>query len=138
MATSNRSSSAGKAARPSVRRAHISAPKTWEEKDPAVVPLWVQFALRDAMRLEDVPLTQYDAFLWIIAQESSGVVGVRNHRSTARGLFQLLRAQYELNPNGEKSFGNPVEECQGGIRYVIGRYQSANAAKIFWRQHHWY
>ena len=100
MATSNRSSSAGKAARPSVRRAHISAPKTWEEKDPAVVPLWVQFALRDAMRLEDT--------------------------------------QYELNPNGEKSFGNPVEECQGGIRYVIGRYQSANAAKIFWRQHHWY
>lgn len=75
MTTSNRSSSAGKAARPSVRRAHISAPKTWEEKDPAVVPLPVQFALRDAMRLEEIPLTQYDAFLWIIAQESSGVVG---------------------------------------------------------------
>ena len=98
----------------------------------------MQVALREAMRLEGVSLTQYDALLWIIAQESSGVVGVRNRRSTARGLFQLLRAQYELNPNGEKSFGNPVEECQGGIRYVIGRYHSANAAKIYWQQHHWY
>lgn len=109
-----------------------------KKKDPAAVPIRVQVALREAMRLEGVSLTQYDALLWIIAQESSGVVGVRNRRSTARGLFQLLRAQYELNPNGEKSFGNPVEECQGGIRYVIGRYHSANAAKIYWQQHHWY
>lgn len=138
MATSNRPHSAGKSTRPSVRRAHISAPTAWEEKDPAVVPAGVQFALREAMRLEGVPPTQYDAFLWIIAQESSAVVGVRNHSSTARGLFQLLRAQYGLNPNSEKSFGNPVEECQGGIRYVIGRYHSANAAKVFWQQHHWY
>ncbi|WP_239700768.1 hypothetical protein [Massilia sp. 9096] len=90
------------------------------------------------MRLENVPLSQYDDLLWIIAQESSGSAGVRNHRSTARGLFQLLRAQYGLNAQGERSFGNPVEECQGGIRYVIGRYHSASAAKAFWQQHHWY
>jgi hypothetical protein len=32
----------------------------------------------------------------------------------------------------------PAEECQGGIRYVIGCYHSANAAKIFWQQRHWY
>lgn len=138
MTTSNRSSYAGKPARPHPRRVHIPTSTTWKEKDPAIVPIHVQFALREAMRLESVSLTQYDAFLWIIAQESSGVVGVRNHHSTARGLFQLLRAQYELNPNGEKSFGDPVEECQGGIRYVIGRYHSANAAKIFWQLHHWY
>jgi hypothetical protein len=138
MATSNHPSSAGKSTRPRPRHAHVSTPATWEEKDPAAVPIRVQVALREAMRLEGVSLTQYDALLWIIAQESSGVVGVRNRRSTARGLFQLLRAQYELKPNGEKSFGNPVEECQGGIRYVIGRYHSANAAKIYWQQHHWY
>jgi hypothetical protein len=124
--------------RPFPRHAHIPDPTTWKEKDPAIVPLRVQVALREAMRLEGVSLAQYDAFLWIVAQESTGVVGVRNHHSTARGLFQLLRAQYALNPKGEKSFGDPVEECRGGIRYVIGRYHSANAAKIFWQQHHWY
>lgn len=133
-----RSSYAYKSARPTRRQVHHSASATWEEKDPGIVPLQVQFALRAAMRLKKVPLTQYDALLWIVAQESSGTVGVRNHSSTARGLFQLLRAQYNLNPQGERSFGNPVEECQGGIRYVIGRYHSATTAKTFWQQHHWY
>lgn len=90
------------------------------------------------MKLESVPLIQYDDFLWLIAQESSGVVGARNARSTARGLFQLLRAQYELNPRGEKSFGNAIEECQGGIHYVIGRYHSSTLARKFWQDHHWY
>jgi SLT domain-containing protein len=90
------------------------------------------------MRIEGVPITQYNDFLWLIAQESAGVPDARNSRSTARGLFQLLRAQYDLNPNGEKSFGNAIEECQGGIRYVNGRYHSAAAAKKFWQEHHWY
>lgn len=138
MTTSIHSSSAAKPARPRPRHVHGTAPATWEEKNPAIVPIQVQSALREAMRLENVPGTQYDALLWIIAQESTGVVGIRNGHSTARGLFQLLRAQYGLNPNGEKSFGNAVEECQGGIRYAIGRYHSANAAKLFWQQHHWY
>lgn len=108
------------------------------ERDPAVIPINVQNALREAMRLEGTPSSEYDDLLWLIAQESSGMVGVRNKNSSARGLFQLLRGQYSLNPNGEKSFGNAVEECQGGIRYVIGRYRSASAAKAFWQQHHWY
>jgi hypothetical protein len=61
----------------------------WEEKDPAKVPTTVQGALREALRIENVSLLEYDDFLWIMAQESSGVVGVRNPSSTARGLFQL-------------------------------------------------
>lgn len=90
------------------------------------------------MRLERVSDADYDDLLWILAQESSGIVDNRNHSSTARGLFQLLFAQYELNPKGEKSFGNAVEECQGGIRYIYGRYHSARTARRFWEKHHWY
>jgi SLT domain-containing protein len=90
------------------------------------------------MELEKIPLADYDDLLWIMAQESSGVVGVRNPTSTARGLFQLLNSQSDLNPNGESSFGNAVEECQGGIRYIMGRYHSAKAARRFWEKHHWY
>jgi len=90
------------------------------------------------MTLEHVQPTEYDDLLWIMAQESGGVVGARNHTSTARGLFQLLHAQVDLNPNGERSFGNAVEECQGGIHYIMGRYHSAGAARAFWEKHHWY
>jgi hypothetical protein len=110
----------------------------WTEKDAAIVPINVQNALREAMRIEGIAMAEYDDFLWLIAQESGGKVNVRNSSSSARGLFQLLRAQYSLNPNGEKSFGNAVEECQGGIRYFKGRYRSAAAAREFWQQHHWY
>lgn len=90
------------------------------------------------MSLEGVPLTDFNDLLWIMAQESSGVVDTRNSESTARGLFQLLRPQYGLNPNGEKSFGNAVEECQGGIRYLLGRYHTVQVARKFWEKHHWY
>ena len=112
--------------------------KIWVEKSPSIVPLSVQNALREALRIEGVSPIEYNDFLWIIAQESAGVVGVRNANSSARGLFQLLHAQYSLNPNGSESFGNAVEECQGGIHYVLGRYHSAAAAKRFWLKHHWY
>lgn len=37
--------------------------KEWAEKDPAKIPVNVQTALREAMRIESVPLTQYDDFL---------------------------------------------------------------------------
>jgi hypothetical protein len=114
------------------------AKKGWLEKSPNIVPASVGVALREAMRLENVPLTEFDDFLWIMAQESAGIVGVRNPRSSARGLFQLLRPQYKLNPRGEASFGNAVEECQGGIRYIYGRYRTAKSAKAFWEKHHWY
>ncbi|WP_310630365.1 hypothetical protein [Paraburkholderia sp.] len=73
-----------------------------------------------------------------MAQESGGRVNARNGASTARGLFQLLQAQYDLNPRGEASFGNAVEECQGGIHYIYGRYHSARHARAFWQSHHWY
>ena len=109
----------------------------WEEKPTSTVPPNVQTALMKAMQIENVKVG-YEDFLWIMAQESGGVVNATNHASTARGLFQLLRAQYGLNPNGEKSFGNAVEECQGGIHYIMGRYHSAHAAQEFWKNHHWY
>lgn len=110
----------------------------WTEKPVDVVPLSVQSALREAMRAESIPAADFDDLLWIMAQESSGVVNSRNGASSARGLFQLLQAQYSLNPHGAASFGNAQEECQGGIRYIYGRYHSARAAKAFWKAHHWY
>ncbi|WP_233872467.1 hypothetical protein [Paraburkholderia adhaesiva] len=110
----------------------------WHEKPVSVVPLSSQMALKDAMQKEGVSSADYDDLLWIMAQESAGIVNARNGGSTARGLFQLLHAQYELNPNGEASFGNAVEECQGGIRYIYGRYHTASRARDFWKRHHWY
>jgi SLT domain-containing protein len=110
----------------------------WEEKSVGVVPMTVQNALRDAMKAESIPPTDFNDLLWIMAQESSGKVNARNGGSTARGLYQLLRAQYGLNPNGEASFGNAVEECRGGIRYIYGRYHTAHTARVFWQSHHWY
>ncbi len=110
----------------------------WVEHNPKDVPANVQLALREALKLENVSTLQFDDFLWLIAQESNGKVNAKNPHSTARGLFQLLRNQYALNPRGEESFGNATEECQGGIRYVIGRYRTALAARQFWLSHHWY
>ncbi|WP_233865243.1 hypothetical protein [Paraburkholderia adhaesiva] len=118
---------------------HLRATKGgWQEKPVSVVPLNVQLALRDAMRKEGKSSADFHDLLWILAQESTGVVNARNGSSTARGLFQLLRAQYGLNPRGEASFGNAVEECQGGIRYIYGRYHSSFRAREFWKSHHWY
>jgi len=119
-------------------RPHKHAQSEWQEKDPDKVPQSSKDALRKAILIEHLPLGSYDDFLWIMAQESGGVVGVRNSVSTARGLYQLLAAQYPLNPHGKESFGDAVEECQGGIHYIMGRYHSARAAKEFWQVHHWY
>ena len=114
------------------------AKRGWTEKPVSVVPLYVQSALRDAMRAKNVSEADFNDLLWIMARDSAGVVNARNGASTARGLFQLLQAQYNLNPRGAASFGNAQEECQGGIRYIYGRYHSARAAKAFWKSHHWY
>ncbi|MFM0160351.1 hypothetical protein SAMN05444172_0928 [Burkholderia sp. GAS332] len=114
-----------------------AAQTDWVAIDPTAVPTTSQNALRKAMGIEGVPLTQFNDLLWLMAQESSGVVDVRNGKSSARGLYQLLRPQYELNPNGEKSFGNAVEECQGGIRYILGRYHTAASARLVWEANHW-
>ena len=112
--------------------------KEWTEKSTGVVPVSVQSALRTAIGLEAVSAADFDDLLWIMAQESAGIVNARNGASTARGLYQLPQAQYVLNPHGLQSFGNAIEECQGGIRYIYGRYHSAKAARHFWTKHHWY
>ena len=110
----------------------------WTPRDPSTISAESLQALKKAMTLEHVAEGEFSDLAWIMAQESGGVVDKRNPHSTARGLFQLLKIQYELNPNGEKSFGNAVEECQGGIRYVMHRYKSAVHARGFWEKHHWY
>ncbi len=109
----------------------------WVAVDPSVVPAASRMALRKAMGLEKTPAGDYSDLLWIMAQQSAGVVNAHNPDSMARGLFQLMRAQYPMNPNGEKSFGVAVEEAQGGIRYLYGRYHSAFHARKFLEQHHW-
>ena len=77
---------------------------------------------------------------WIANMESSGIIGVKSAdpSSTARGLFQLNKPNYGLNPHGEDSFGNGVEEAQGGIRYIRERYGNAAKAVEFWKKHCWY
>lgn len=108
-------------------------------KDPLIVPAPIQQALRQAMALEGMATTEYADMLWILAQESEGNIGIRNGQgSTARGLFQIMRVNYGLLPRKEASFGNAIEECQGGIRYVVGRYHTAAAARRFWVAHLWY
>jgi len=120
-----------------VARKH-SHQKEFVEKGSDSISSTTKAALSKAMKLEHVLPAQDDDLLWIMAQESSGQVNARNPHSTAGGLFQLLRNNYDLNPNGIKSFGDDVEECQGGIRYIVQRYHSARAARQFWEKHHWY
>lgn len=115
-----------------------SAKKAHVFKDPRLIPVTSQQALKQAMTLERVPVNEYDDLLWIMAQESGGVADIRNPASSARGLYQLLRPQYSLNPRGEQSFGDAIEESQGGIHYIMGRYGTAKAAKLFWERHLWY
>ncbi len=104
---------------------------------PAPTPE-VKQALQTAMAKENVPGSWEPGLTFIMAHESSGHVGVSNHTDSARGLFQLTRASYHLNPNGAASFGNAVEEAQGGIRYINQRYQTADNAVDFWQRHGWY
>ena len=108
------------------------------ENTASVIPDSVQHALSQAMRLEKVPQSWHAGLQFIMAQESAGRVGVRSRVDTARGLFQLTRASYGLNPNGAGSFGNALEEAQGGIRYIRQRYGTADNAAGFWRQRRWY
>ena len=95
-------------------------------------------ALKTAMEKEGVPNSWEAGLHFIMQRESNGKVGASNHIDTARGLFQLTKASYHLNPHGEASFGNAVEEAQGGIRYVAQRYQTADNAVGFWKKHGWY
>jgi hypothetical protein len=108
------------------------------EQPISVIPAQSDAALQQGMNLEGVPQSWRPGLQFIMAQESTGKVGATNRIHSARGLFQLTTANYHLNPNGERSFGNAVEEAQGGIRYIQQRYGTADRAVAFWRQHRWY
>jgi hypothetical protein len=49
------------------------------------------------MPIEGVVLTQFNDSLQLMAQESSGIVDLRNSKSSAHELYQLLPSQCELN-----------------------------------------
>ncbi|CAB3645367.1 aggregation-promoting factor C-terminal-like domain-containing protein [Paraburkholderia rhynchosiae] len=109
----------------------------WTAIEPARVPTTSSNALREAMSIEGVPLTQFNDLLWLMAQESGGAANLRNPKSGARGLYQLLPPQFELNLDGVKSFGDAIEECRGGIRYILGRYHNAASARVAWQANQW-
>lgn len=90
-------------------------------------------ALTAAMKVEAVPELWHAGLQFIMMQELGGRVGVRNPASSARGLFQLTASNYHLNPHGAHSFGNAVEEAQGGIRYIEERYGTVDNAVAHWR-----
>jgi SLT domain-containing protein len=110
----------------------------WQQKEVSDVPQSSLDALRTAMAQTGTPESEFNDLAWIMAQESTGHVGIRNPVSTAAGLFQLTHVNYSLMPHGQSSIGNAVEECIGGIRYVHQRYQTAAHAKEFWLQHSYY
>jgi hypothetical protein len=95
-------------------------------------------ALGEAMAREGVPASWQPGLTYIMAQESGGRVDAQSPVHSARGLYQLTAANYHYNPRGAASFGNAVEEAQGGIRYIRSRYGTADNAVAFWRQHRWY
>jgi transglycosylase-like protein with SLT domain len=133
----------GAAAPSAIRTAALHMPiaiprATQAEKPVSIIPAQSDTALQQAMAAEAVPQSWRPALQFIMAQESAGQVDARNPVHSARGLFQLTRANYHLNPNGARSFGNAVEEAQGGIRYIQQRYGTADNAVAFWRQHRWY
>jgi len=82
---------------PAKRKRHpVKPPKhSWTPRNPTEIPETSIAALRQAVSLEEVPADQFNDLAWIMAQESGGIVNATNRHSTARGLFQLLRAGYE-------------------------------------------
>jgi SLT domain-containing protein len=104
----------------------------------SAIPAQSNAALQQAINLENVPQSWRPALQFIMAQESTGKVGASSPVHSARGLYQLTAANYHFNPNGVRSFGNAVEEAQGGIRYIQQRYGTADNAVAFWQQHGWY
>ena len=84
------------------------------------------------MALERVRQTWEAGPRFLILRESGGRSDVANPARSGRGLFQLTRSSYCLNPRAVASFGNAVEEVQGGIRYVLERYQTVQNAVVHW------
>jgi hypothetical protein len=119
---------------------HPAASRSWVAPDKSSPPLpsGTSGALTQAMAAEHVPDSWKSGLSFIVAQESGGKVDAHSPVHSARGLFQLTAANYQMNPHGAASFGNAVEEAQGGIRYIRARYGSADKAVAFWRTHKWY
>jgi hypothetical protein len=116
----------------------VSACGTVQSRAPASITS-ADAALAHAIALENVPMSWYGDLRFIMEKESGGRVGIQNEgHSSARGLFQLLAENYSMNPSGAGSFGNGVEEAQGGIRYIKQRYGTADNAVAHWQQYHWY
>ena len=122
-----------------VHRAVVRVPAATAPAKPTTdVPGTSLDALSQAMTLEGVPASWKSSLTYIMAHESGGKVGVHSPVHSARGLYQLTAANYHYNPRGAASFGNAVEEAQGGIRYIRARYGTADKAAAFWHQHNWY
>lgn len=120
----------GAARQVAVRQAAPARPRTTAEEASS--------ALSQAMTREGVPDSWRQGLEFIMDKESRGQIDARNPVHSARGLFQLTRVNYHLNPNGEASFGNGVEEAQGGIRYIRQRYGDVDKAVAHWNRKGWY
>lgn len=105
---------------------------------PRTTPEEAAAALTQAMTREGVPDTWRPGLEFIMHKESRGQIDARNPVHSARGMFQLTRVNYHLNPRGEASFGNGVEEAQGGIRYIRQRYGEVDKAVAHWHRKGWY
>ena len=118
-----------------------SSPATQQKpaaKTISSIPESAQQALQQAMALEKVPSSWQSGLQFIMAHESGGRVDIRNPHHSARGLYQLTAANYHFNPRGKDSFGNAVEEAQGGIRFIKQRCGTVEKAVAFWQQNRWY
>jgi hypothetical protein len=121
-----------------VLQAVARVPAATPAKPVATAPGTAADALGQAMTQEGVPASWHVGLAYIMTRESGGKVDAHSPVHSARGLYQLTAANYHYNPQGVASFGNAVEEAQGGIRYIRARYGTANKAVEFWNQHHWY
>lgn len=128
----------GRFLNPHVHLAMVHIPGGGHATTAAQPPGTALKALDQAMAREGVPASWRPALAYIMTHESSGQVDAKSPIHSARGLFQLTAANYHYNPNGAGSFGNAIEEAQGGIRYIRARYGTADKAVAFWNQHHWY
>lgn len=122
--------SASVAPQSATRAAAVARPRTSPEQAAA--------ALSQAMTREGVPDSWRPGLEFIMHKESRGQIDARNPVHSARGLFQLTRVNYHLNPKGEASFGNGIEEAQGGIRYIKQRYGEVDKAVAHWHRKGWY
>src|SRR5205807_2362474 len=69
----------------------------------AGMPEEAEQALSRAMALERVPQTWEAGLRFLMLRESGARSDVANPASSARGLFQLTRSNYYLNPRGVSS-----------------------------------